>query len=74
MFERLRQIREEKGLTCEQMAEQLGLQTKAGYNKKENGRTKFTLQEAKKVSEILGMSIDDIFFANEVSSEDTNSA
>lgn len=62
MFERLRQIRKEKRITCEEMAEELGLQTKAAYNKKEHGKVKFTLQEAKKISEIFGMSIEEIFF------------
>lgn len=71
MFERLRCLRQEKGLTCEQMAEVMGLETKAGYSKKELGRTKFTLAEAKKVSEILGYSIEEIFYANEVSQKDT---
>ena len=71
MFERLRKMREEKGLTCEQMAYKLGLQTKAGYSKKETGRTPFTLADAKIVSEVFGKSIDDIFFPNEVSDGDT---
>ncbi|KMO87206.1 XRE family transcriptional regulator [Megasphaera cerevisiae DSM 20462] len=71
MFERLKDLRRKKGLTCEQMAELMGLETKGGYNKKELGQTKFTLAEAKKVSDILGYTIENIFYANEVSLKDT---
>ncbi len=67
MFERLRELRQEHGLTCEDMSKVLGLETKAAYSKKELGRTKFTLAEAKQVSDVLGMRIEDIFFADEVS-------
>ena len=34
-----------------------------GYSKKENGRNPFTLEEAKKISEIFKLSIENIFFA-----------
>ena len=71
MFERLRELRKERGLTCEDMAKLLGLDTKAAYSKKERGRTKFSLDDARKVSCALGKSIDDIFFTNEVSLKDT---
>ena len=71
MFERLRELRKEKGMTCEDMARLLGLDTKAAYSKKELGGTKFSLDDAKKVSRALGRSIDDIFFTNEVSLKDT---
>lgn len=67
MFERLRRLRQEHGLTCEDMAKALGLATKAAYSKKELGRTRFTLAEAKLVSDVLGLRIEDIFFADEVS-------
>ena len=64
MFERLRELRKEKGLTCEDMAKLLGLGTKAAYSKKELGRTKFSLEDARKISCILGKDIDDIFFGS----------
>lgn len=48
MFERLKELRKEKDLTCEAMAEALGLETKSAYSKKENGNTKFSLDDAKK--------------------------
>lgn len=67
MFERLREMREERGITCEAMAKELGLKTKAAYSKKELGRTPFSLKDAKKISEIFGQPIESIFFENEVS-------
>lgn len=72
MFGKLKRLRKERGLTCQDMAERIGLETKAAYSKKECGRTKFTLNEARIVSEILGCSIDDIFFESEVSLHDTS--
>lgn len=62
MFERLMELRQEHGLTCEDMAKVLGLETKAAYSKKELGKTKFTLTEAKQVADVLGLHIEDIFF------------
>lgn len=70
MFEKLRRMRKEHGLTCQDMADRLGL-TKAAYSKKECGRTKFSLDDARVVSEALGCRIDDIFFADEVSRDAT---
>lgn len=70
MFENLRKIRQAKGFTCENMAEQMGL-TKATYSKKERGQITMTLDDANKISNILGSSVDEIFFANKVSLKDT---
>ena len=67
MFERLRPIRKAQGLTCEDMAKALGLATKSAYSKKELGHTKFSLDDAKKISDLLGKSVDEIFFEDEVS-------
>lgn len=36
------------------------------YCNKENGKVPFTLNEAKKLSNLFGFSIDEIFFTNEV--------
>ncbi len=70
MFEKLREIRQAKGFTCENMAEQMGL-TKATYSKKERGQITMTLNDADKISNILGSSVDEIFFADKVSFKDT---
>lgn len=70
MFERLRYLRRERKLTCEDMARLLGLETKAAYSKKELGQTRFTLAEAKKIADHFNLGIEEIFFADEVSLED----
>lgn len=62
MFERLRELRIEKGFTCEKMAELMGLETKSAYSKKELGQTKISLEDAKKISDILGYNLYDIFW------------
>jgi putative transcriptional regulator len=61
-FEKLRTIREAKGLTQEQMAKALGYKDRSGYWYLENGRISITIDKAKKISEILGINIDEIFF------------
>ena len=63
MFENLRKIRQE-------ISEKLGLKTEGAYYKKETGSVPFTLEEGKIVADILGMPIEDIFFTNELSSQD----
>lgn len=70
MFRRLRELRKMKGLTCEDMAAVLGLKTKAAYSKKERGKTKFSLKDARKIARLLDKSIDSIFFEDEVSFKD----
>lgn len=41
------------------------------YFKKESGSVKFSLDEAKKISNFLNKSIEEIFFADEVSKTET---
>lgn len=67
MFDKLKQIRAERNITVEQMMGVLSLETKAAYYKKESGSVKFSLDDAKKVSDFIGLPIEDIFFDNEVS-------
>ena len=67
MFSNLRRIRLEKDIPVERITESLGLETKAAYYKKETGNVKFSLDDAKKISELFHMSIEDIFFDDEVS-------
>ena len=71
MLERLKQLRIKSGLTCQQMAKQMGL-TKATYYKKEQGQIKISLFDAKKISNILGHSIDNIFFSSDSRADDNN--
>lgn len=67
MFENLKKIRVEKNISAKSMAQMLGLETKAAYYKKESGNVKFTLFEAKKISDFFNMPIEEIFFDEEVS-------
>lgn len=65
MFKKLKEIRNSQKVSAEKMASILGLETKAAYYKKENGSVKFTLSEARKVSNFFGLTIEEIFFNDE---------
>ena len=67
MFEQLKTIRNTNNTSAEQMADILGLETKAAYYKKESGTVKFSLADAKKISDFFGIPIENIFFDTEVS-------
>jgi len=71
MYEKLRTIRNNKSVSAREMAELLGLKTAAAYYKKETGAIRISMFEAKLISERLNMSIEDIFFADEVSVTET---
>ena len=63
MYEVLKNMRKEKGYTCEQMAKIIGV-TRPSYFKKERGEIIFSLPDAKKISDFFGKSIEENFFAN----------
>ena len=71
MFEKLKKLRIEHNISAEDMSKILGLETKAAYYKKESGNVKFSLMEAKKISDFFNIPIEEIFFSNEVSYKDT---
>jgi DNA-binding XRE family transcriptional regulator len=54
-----------------EMAKLLNI-TKSSYSKKELGSVKFSLNEAKLISDKFNISIEDIFFEDRVSKMDTN--
>lgn len=57
-------------LTQEEIAKELGITIKS-YNAKENGKREFTLDEAKKISNLLELNlneVNDIFFNSSISS------
>ena len=57
-------------LTQEEIAKELGINIKS-YNLKENGKREFTLDEAKKISNLLKLNlneVNDIFFDSSISS------
>lgn len=70
MFERLREIRIARKISCEQLSALLGLKTRSAYQKKEMGNIPFKLEEAKQVADFFGMNMEDIFFTEEVSCGD----
>ncbi len=47
-----------KGLTQKQVAKKIGINTKS-YNLKENGKVKFSIEEAFKTSKCLGLTLDE---------------
>jgi DNA-binding XRE family transcriptional regulator len=71
MYHRLRELRNEKGISAKEMADLLGLKTEAAYYKKESGAIKFSLREAMLISKKLQKSIEEIFLADEVSLMET---
>lgn len=71
IFDKLKQLRTEKGVSVEEMCDILGLATKAAYYKKENGTVKFTLSDAKKISDFFHRPIEEIFFTHQVSKWET---
>ena len=57
-------------LTQEEIAKELGITIKS-YNAKENGKREFTLDEAKKISNLLELNlneVNDLFFDSSISS------
>ena len=62
---RLRGLRVEHDLTQEEFASWIGLPIST-YRKKELGLSPLQLEEAYKISQLLGESIEDIFFKNKV--------
>lgn len=72
MYINLKRKREEMGFTQEYMASKLGFKTKSAYCMKEKGIRKFTIEEAKIISNILKEKIDDIFSTDEVVNANIN--
>lgn len=64
MYVKLKEIREKKGITQENMAAILGYNHKSGYGKLENGDRKISVEQAKLIADFFKMSIEDIFFDN----------
>lgn len=56
-YELLRELRREAGLTQEAMAEQLGYSGKSSYCLLENGTVKCTVEQAKKIKQVLDLSL-----------------
>ncbi|NBI07218.1 helix-turn-helix transcriptional regulator [Senegalia massiliensis] len=72
MYSKLRSIRNDRKVSASEMKKILGLKTEAAYYKKESGMVKFSLIEAKIVSEKFNIPIEELFFEEEVSKNETN--
>lgn len=70
MFDKLRKIRQESNVKVKELAEKLGLKTEGAYYKKETGSVPFTLAEGKIIADVFNLPIEEIFFKNELSSQD----
>ena len=55
----LRELKAKRILNGLEVAKKIGINTKS-YNMKENGKNKFSLEEAAKVSEVLKLSLNEV--------------
>ena len=62
MYQNLRELRLKNKIPINVFLKELGVETKSAYYKKETGLVPITLEEAKKIADILGLSIEAIFF------------
>ena len=62
----IRRLREKRHLTQAEMADYLGMSL-ANYGKKENNQIRFSINEAKRLSDFFGLSIEQIFFDDKFS-------
>ena len=67
MHTKLRNLRRQKRVSTETLAQLLNLKSIGAYYKKEVGDRSLTLQEAKVLSDYFGSSIDDLFFSSKTS-------
>lgn len=66
MYDKLFDLRKKKNYTLEELAKYLGI-SKSSYYKKENGKIKISLLEAKKLADFFETSIEELFFNKKVS-------
>lgn len=67
---RVRELREAMGKKQDFMADLLGISV-PNYCKKESGSVKWSLDEARKLANYFGETVENIFFTNKVSKNDT---
>lgn len=65
----IKQRRIEEGLTLKQMADALGIESKANYYKRENGDTKFKSSELPIISDVLNIDYKKIFIKTLIKSK-----
>lgn len=74
MRKQLRNRRIKKGITQTHMAKELGFKSVGGYNNIEMGRTRPSLDHARKISEILDCSIEELFFEDDLHNKCKNAS
>lgn len=62
---KLREMRQEKGVTQKEMAELLGYKGISGYTMIENNTNALSLDKAKIIANFFGVTIEDLFFKDE---------
>lgn len=65
MYEKLKQKREEKGYTLEDLARVIE-KSVPNYSMKENGKIKFSVTEALKIADFLDEKVEDIFLKSDL--------
>ncbi|MDU9695182.1 helix-turn-helix transcriptional regulator [Priestia aryabhattai] len=65
-LQKLKQSRKAKGLSQTFMAKKLGYTYPSGYANIETGRNKLSLENAKKIADILQMDVNELFFGEEL--------
>jgi len=65
-LQKLKQARKAKGLSQTFMAKNLGYTYPSGYANIETGRNKLSLENAKKIADILQMDVNELFFGEEL--------
>lgn len=73
MYEKLKELREKKGYTIDDMAQVIG-KSPCNYFKKENGDVKFSVNEALIISKFLKCKVETIFFKTELSENENKEA
>lgn len=59
---RLRQVREQKGVTQTFMAQKLGFKSVSGYSAIERGLRRLDVMRAREIADILGVNMNELFF------------
>lgn len=57
---KLRRLRKEKGISQAFIARKLGFKYPSGYNNIESGRNRLSLEQAKIIADILGVTVDEL--------------
>lgn len=68
---KIKSVREQLGISIEEMSKKMGFASYQGYYKKEVGLRQFSATDISKISAILSLSYDEIFFDPKVTKKAT---